>query len=118
MDGEVNLKEFLIMALGGYTFSKLATLEPGMVSLADIMINAKRWDMFVCPPKSFITILTQGNMPQAGKLPTYNSGIAMMVMLRLEMAAVKLTKQAQHKEAYGLEMADYEKAEKEYANSN
>lgn len=72
MDAEVNLKEFLLMNLGGVTFAKLATVEPGMVSLADIMINAKRWDMFVCPPKSFITILSQGMQPMPGKLPTYN----------------------------------------------
>jgi len=72
MDAEVNLKEFLLMNLGGVTFAKLATVEPGMVSLADIMINAKRWDMFVCPPKSFITILSQGVQPMPGKLPTYN----------------------------------------------
>jgi len=38
----------------------------------------------------------------------------MMIMLKLEMAAVKLTKMSQHKEAYGLDMDDYDKAEKEY----
>jgi len=42
MDAEVNLKEYLLMNLGGVTFAKQATVEPGMVSLADIMINAKR----------------------------------------------------------------------------
>jgi len=37
----------------------------------------------------------------------------MMIMLKLEMAAVKLTKMSQQKEAYGLDMDEYDKAEKE-----
>lgn len=42
----------------------------------------------------------------------------MRVMMQLEMMAVKFTMSQQKNSAYGLDMADYEKAENEYIVSN
>lgn len=99
IDNEINLKEFLLIFLAGRTFSHLATSEPGYVSLTDIMVNAKRWDLFATSPKTFIHYLSQGNVAPKNQTPMYNYGIAMQIMLKLEITAVKLVRADTHKES-------------------
>lgn len=70
LDNEINLKEFSLIFLAGRTFLRQATQEPGSVTLTDIMVNAKRWDLFTLRPKTFVHLLSQGNTSPRGQTPT------------------------------------------------